>query len=336
MYQVLESILPHLGSDNFFGPWFLFGISVIIGLYLLTKGGDWLSDHCSNLACSLGVPSVIIGLTIVSIATSAPELFTSIAALRHNSNGMIIGNVIGSNIANISLILGISLVIKPIETKGVIPRSQIFLLFGLTVFFSLALIIQGNHGIGWAIGSILLIYIFAYLLFITLGAIRSSTVNHETNEDSHSNPVILSLAMIIFATIALWAGSDALVFGAKNFALSAGIPQELIGFTLIALGTSLPELAASLALLKKGESGMLLGNVLGSNMFNIGLVGGVAGVLGPVLSNTPYPWIDYLFMILVTALFCFWIRGRKIEKKEGYVFLTLYVIATSTTWTLNG
>lgn len=336
MYQVLESILPHLGSDNSFGPWFLFGISVVIGFYLLTKGGDWLSDHCSNLASSLGVPSVIIGLTIVSIATSAPELFTSVAALRNHSTGMILGNVIGSNIANIGLILGISLVIKPIEAKGVIPTSQIFLLFGLTIFFSIALIIQGDQGIGWGIGSILLIYIFAYLFFITLVAIRSSTVNHQTNEDGPSNPVILSLAMIVFATIALWVGSDALVFGAKNFALSAGIPEELIGFTLIALGTSLPELAASLALLKKGESGMLLGNVLGSNMFNIGLVGGVAGVLGPVLSNTPYPWIDYLFMILLTALFCFWLRGRKIEKKEGYILLALYVIATSTTWTLNG
>jgi cation:H+ antiporter len=142
--------------------------------------------------------------------------------------------------------------------------------------------------------------------------------------------------MIVFATVALWVGSDALVFGAKNFALSAGIPEELIGFTLIAIGTSLPELAASLALLKKGESGMLLGNVLGSNMFNTGLVGGVAGVLGPVLSNTPYPWIDYLFMILLTALFCFWLKGRKIEKKEGYLLLALYVVATSTTWKLNG
>lgn len=336
MYQVLESILHHLGSDNSFGPWFLFGISVVIGFYLLTKGGDWLSDHCSNLASSLGVPSVIIGLTIVSIATSAPELFTSIAALRNQSTGMILGNVIGSNIANIGLILGLSLLIKPIETKGVIPTSQIFLLIGLTIFFSMALIIQGDMGIGWVIGSILLIYIFAYLLFITMGAIRSSTANYQADKDGPSNPVILSLAMIVIATIALWVGSDALVFGAKNFAVSAGIPEELIGFTLIALGTSLPELAASLALLKKGESGMLLGNVLGSNMFNIGLVGGVAGVLGPVLSYTPYPWIDSLFMILLTALFCFWLRGRKIQKKEGYLLLALYILATTTTWTLNG
>ena len=337
MYQFLESILPYFGSEDSLGCWFLFGISAVLGFYLLTKGGDWLSDHCSNLASSLGVPSVVIGLTIVSIATSAPELFTSIAALRNNSTGMILGNVIGSNIANIGLILGISLLIKSIDTKDVIPRSQIFLLLALTLFFSICLFIRGSSGIGWIIGSILLAYTLAYLFFITLGAMGSSSSPPSKKEEKDPCfAVSLSLLMILLATVSLWVGSDALVFGAKNFALSAGIPEELIGFTLIAIGTSLPELAASLALLKKGESGMLLGNVLGSNMFNIGLVGGVAGILGPIRSYTPHPWIDYLFMILLTAFFCFWLRGSKIQKKEGYILLMTYLAATLATWMLNG
>ena len=141
--------------------------------------------------------------------------------------------------------------------------------------------------------------------------------------------------MILIATTALWAGSDSLVFGAKNLATLAGVPEELVGFTLVAIGTSLPELAASLSLTKKGEYGMLLGNIVGSNIFNIALVGGVAGILGPITVTTSYPWIDYLSLLVLTGIFAFWLKGTQLKKIHGVMLLMTYLCASIVTWVFN-
>ena len=168
---------------------------------------------------------------------------------------------------------------------------------------------------------------------------RSTDISDQDieQEDAElSNPLTFSAFVIFLSAIALWAGSDFLVFGAKNLASLAGVPEELIGFTILAIGTSLPELAASVSLVKKANYDMLLGNIVGSNLFNIGLVGGMAGILGPVSSQTPHPWIDYLSLVLITALFCYWLKGRKLDRKEGILLLTIYFAASSCTWIWNG
>ena len=123
----------------------------------------------------------------------------------------------------------------------------------------------------------------------------------------------------------------------------AGVPEELIGFSILAIGTSLPELAASISLVKKSEHKMLLGNIVGSNLFNIGLVGGVAGILSPISSetefpwiDTKFPWIDYISLIFLTGLFCFWLKGRTLTKKDGFILLACYLTSTLFTWILNG
>jgi cation:H+ antiporter len=141
--------------------------------------------------------------------------------------------------------------------------------------------------------------------------------------------------MILIATVALWAGSDTLVFGAKNLATLAGVPEELIGFTLVAIGTSLPELAASVSLTKKGEFGMLLGNIVGSNIFNIGLVGGVAGILGPISTTTSFPWIDYISLLILTGVLIIWLKGKQLKKMHGIFLLSCYLLASLATWMLN-
>ena len=141
--------------------------------------------------------------------------------------------------------------------------------------------------------------------------------------------------MILLGGVFLWIGSEALVYGSKNIAVLIGIPNELIGFTLIAIGTSLPELAASIALIKKNQTQMLLGNILGSNLFNIGLVGGVAGILGPISSETNYPWIDHSSLVILTVVFVGWMTGKKLTKFHGIFLVTAYIVATTITWIMN-
>ena len=341
MYQILTNLTEQISNPSGFAHLAILILAMTIGLFLLTKGGDWLSDHSSHIAEALGVPNVVIGLTIVSIATSAPELFTSIAAIRGQADGLILGNIIGSNIANISLILGLALLIKPIQTKGAISNNQIVVLLLLTISFCLVLFLSPTQTLSLEVGVFLLAFISVYLFWITSRVLKKRNSNIieqglESNGGESANSVAFSSLVILLATLALWIGSDCLVFGAKNLATLAGIPEELIGFTILAIGTSLPELATSISLVRKAETEMLLGNIVGSNLFNIGLVGGVAGILGPVNSHTPHPWIDYLSLILVTVLFCYWLKGRKLDKKEGVFLLAIYLAASSCTWIWNG
>ena len=339
MYQFLNSTCSPLQLEMF--PLFIGALilSMVLGFFLLTKGGDLLSDHCSNLAESIGVPSVVVGLTIVSIATSAPELFTSIAAVSSGAQGLILGNIIGSNIANIGLILGISLFISPINTVGAVSSTQRNLLLILSFSFTGFLLFSSSQALGFWPGVILLIFISSYLILITRNALLNKNSklvsNKSSNKDTKLNSIPLSVLMILIATSALWVGSDSLVFGAKNLASLAGVPEELIGFTLVAIGTSLPELAASISLTKKKEYTMLLGNILGSNLFNIALVGGIAGIMGPIQVSTTYPWIDYLSLLILTGLFTFWLKGKILTKSNGMMLLTLYLCATIATWMYN-
>ena len=133
----------------------------------------------------------------------------------------------------------------------------------------------------------------------------------------------------------LMGGSGLSGIWVQNLAQLAGVPEELIGFTLLAIGTSLPELAASISLLRKGETSMLLGNIVGSNLFNISLIGGLAGLMGPVRNGSPNPWIDYLFLLIITFLFTFWLKGKTLNKKEGILLLLIYSGACGSTWLLN-
>jgi cation:H+ antiporter len=355
MFQILDNLTQQAGLQTGFAYCIVLVLAIVTGLFLLTKGGDALSDHSSILAKALGVPSVVVGLTIVSIATSAPELFTSIAAIRSSAQGLIIGNIIGSNIANIGLILGLALMVKSVDTRDTISKSQNITLLLLSfafccfLFFNRSKNLDGFSGaqismeteINPPFGALLLGFIAVYLFCTTAKALGERKKEREVKIDKKSSeaPVkalLLSVFFILLSTAALWAGSDCLVFGAKNLAIIAGVPEELIGFSILAIGTSLPELAASISLVKKGEHKMLLGNIVGSNLFNIGLVGGVAGILGPVRSTTPFPWIDYVSLLLLTVILCFWLKGRTLTRKEGFVLLAVYLASSLFTWALNG
>jgi cation:H+ antiporter len=348
MYQILQKFTLQTGLETGLTYCIFLVFAILAGLFLLTKGGDALSDHCSLLAKALGVPSVVVGLTIVSIATSAPELFTSIAAIRSNAQGLILGNIIGSNIANIGLILGLVLMVKSVNTRDTISRSQLTTLLLLTIVFCGFLFFNPAKNISLLPGLLLLGFIFVYLFNTTAKALRKRMKERKENKENTNIHVpakvlMISVFFIFLSTAALWAGSDFLVFGGKNLAKMAGVPEELIGFSILAIGTSLPELAASISLVKKSEHKMLLGNIVGSNLFNIGLVGGVAGILSPISSetefpwiDTKFPWIDYISLIFLTGLFCFWLKGRTLTKKDGFILLACYLTSTLFTWILNG
>ena len=340
MYELLNHwISPILEKSQ--GIYFLLlALCIVGGFYLLIKGGDWLSDHSSNLAYQLGIPPVVVGLTVVSIATSTPELFTSISALNSDSPGLILGNIIGSNIANIALILGIALLIGSVPTQNAVPLSQRVCLGLVTFGFCGFLIFSAQHEIGRTAGIIFLVFIASYLIVLSYKAISQNKAEREKPENlsalNQEQPaILLSLVMLIISTLALWTGADSLVYGSKSLAEIGGIPEELIGFTLLAIGTSLPELAASISLVRKQQNAMLLGNIVGSNLFNISLIGGLAGVLGPVRSTAPFAWVDYMFLISTTLLLIYWLQGKILKKTNGYALLLIYAAASAATWILN-
>ena len=334
--------------DSYITPWFeqSFGLyllslflSILAGFYLLIKGGDWLSDHSTNVAFKLGVPPVVVGLTIVSIATSTPELFTSLSAIRSDSPGLILGNIIGSNIANIALILGIALLVGNVPTKDAVSFTQRICLLVITLGFCMFLFLSPMQEIGISAGMLFLSFIALYLIIIPLHAIRKKKSSSDQAicevPGSLSANIYFSAFMLVVSTVALWIGADTLVYGSKNLAQLAGVPEELIGFTLLAIGTSLPELAASISLVRKKQTSMLLGNIVGSNLFNIALIGGLAGILGPVRSGSPHPWIDYLFLLLTTLMLFNWLKGKTLTKIEGLILLLIYLTASVCTWVLN-
>ena len=179
MYELLHNwIFPRL--DPPIGLYlFLLFICIFAGFYLLIKGGDWLSDHSANVASQLGVPPVVVGLTIVSIATSTPELFTSVAALRSDSPGLVLGNITGSNIANIGLILGISLLLGSIDTRGAVSRPQRICLFLLTLSFCGILFFHPHQELGEITGTIFLIFIVIYVIVTASWALKNAKLKKD-------------------------------------------------------------------------------------------------------------------------------------------------------------
>jgi len=338
MYELLENFTTNWLVYSRFPHLMFLATCVIVGFFMLIKGGDFLCDHSSNIASIMGVPQVVVGLTIVSLATSTPELFTCLSALRSDSPGLVLGNIIGSNIANIGLILGVALLIGKINTLNAVSLPQRVCLLVVTVFFCAVLWASSTGSLGSINGALLLGFILMYVLLLTYFSLKQKDGETQTAptdcENKHGGP-LASFVVLILATIALWVGSDTLIFGSKSLAELAGVPEELVGFTLLAIGTSLPELAASISLVKKKRHGMLLGNVLGSNLFNLSLIGGLAGLLGPVSSQAKNPWIDYLFLLATTFIFLLWLRGKTLGKPHGFVLLLLYVSAVTCTWILN-
>ncbi len=257
-----------------------------MGLYF---GAEWLVQGAAKLATSLGISSLVIGLTLVSIGTSAPELLVSGVASYRGNGGLAIGNVLGSNIANIGLILGISAIILPLSAeRGIIRRDIPVMIVSAALFPIVAL--GGLIG-RWDAG-LLLVLLCAYLGLLALSARSESaetasaralrSANEGTSRSEKRREALRVLGIAIVGLILLVVGANVMVGASVNLATALGISDEVIGLTLVAVGTSLPELAASISAARRGDGQIIIGNIIGSNIFNIFLVLGVAALINPL------------------------------------------------------
>ncbi len=298
---------------------------LIVGFVLLIKGADFFVDGSSSLAKKLKVPSLIIGLTIVAMGTSLPELSVSITASAVGSNALAVSNVIGSNIFNLIVVLGICAVTAPLEVgENVIKRE-------LPVSVGCALLLVGLGLMGMELGRVdglIFLVLFAlYILYQIRNALaaRKDALNAE-NEDEEIKDISLGLCFlyIIGGAVAVKFGGDFTVNGAKTIAAALGMSENLIGLTIVAIGTSLPELVTSVVAARKNELDMAVGNCVGSNIFNILMILGVASVVSPIafiMENV----IDIVILVAFSALVWFFsATKRKISRTEGIIMLVGY------------
>lgn len=300
---------------------------IIGGFILLFLGGDWLVDGGVALARRFRISPLVIGMTIVAFGTSAPELLVSLVSAIKGSSGIAVGNVVGSNIANIGLILGLTALIYPIDTdnRKVTVNGLIMILASVVLLvFSLSSGITRTEGI----------VLFACLILFTVISIKNGRTKHQ-NDDSLNNtdgkkimkPVI-ALLLIILSCAMLSFGADLLVDGASAMAKALGVSDKVIGLTIVALGTSLPELAASVAAAVKKEMDISIGNIIGSNIFNILCVLGVSASIRPIMFDFAQYRADYIIMLLfAAALLLFispWKRKGRLGRMAGILLFTAY------------
>lgn len=305
---------------------------LLIGFILLIKGADIFVDSASNIASKFKIPKMIVGLTIVSLGTSAPELAVSLIASLNGSNGITIGNVLGSNIFNTLMVLGVTSIIMPIiiikDTvyKDYIVNLGVSIILLLLTFISY--IFNKEAGLGRLSGVVLVILAIAYTIYLIIGA-KNVSIDEEDEEENRDFNLLKYIFKIIIGAIAIIIGGNLVVNSASDIASNFGLSDKLIGLTIVAMGTSLPELVTSIIASVKGENDIAIGNVLGSNIYNILLILGVSSSINPILfSNTLF--IDILFLIFISLLLgVFMFNNKKkvlkLNKLEGLVLVLLYV-----------
>lgn len=295
-------------------------ILLVVGFILLIKGADFFVDGSASVAKKLRIPTMIIGMTIVAMGTSAPECAVSIAASVKGSNTMAISNVIGSNIFNLMIVCGACALFTPLAVKASTLKQE----FPLSILAAILLLAMGYMGMSLnRIEGVILLVIFALFLVWMVWEAKKARNNTE-EEEIETLPGWKCLIYIVGGIIAIVIGGDLVVDSASNIAAAFGLTQTLIGLTVVAFGTSLPELVTSLVAAKKGETDMALGNVIGSNIFNILLVLGIAGAVSPMaflMENL----IDAIILIAVSILV--WIfawRKKKLNRVHGVIMIVVY------------
>lgn len=297
---------------------FLQLLLLVVGFAMLVKGADWFVDGTSGIARKLGIPQLVVGLTIVAMGTSAPEAAVSITAALKNNADIAVGNVVGSNILNILIILGITAVI----TSVVIQKSTLMIEIPYMIFVTVVLIIMGMTGenISRAEGVIFWVLFIVYLVYLFILA-RKGKAEEDTEVEKSTWKLLISA--IAGGVVVVW-GSNVTVDSATEIAKIIGMSERFIGLTIVALGTSLPELVTSVTAAKKGNADIAIGNIVGSNIFNILFVLGTSALITPVPYEASF-LIDGI--IAVAAGVLLWISVfRKMELRRfwGIIMLVCY------------
>ena len=308
-----------------------------IGSAALYYGAEWLVGGGSKTAKKLGISPLIIGLTLVAYGTSAPELVVSVDSALAGQGGISIGNVVGSNICNIALILGLCAVITPLTVNRAMLKSDVPVMALTAVAF--CLIYWWQDGINRLGGAILFAGFVLYNAKVIIGAKKEAALNHsvetapEEDADKAEKPLYLYLLLAALGLVVLVLGSKAFLRGAIEIAKLTGLSETVIGLTIVAVGTSLPELATSVVAAIKGERDIAIGNVVGSNIFNILLIMGVAPLITPLTGANIQP-MDLIALLATTFLLIpFMITGFRLNRAEGVILLAMY--GAYTAWLIS-
>ncbi len=311
-------------------------ILLIIGFVLLIKGADFFVDGSSSVAKILKVPTIIIGLTVVAFGTSMPELSVSVTAALRGSNDLAVSNVLGSNIFNLLVVLGCCALVKPVAAKWSLLKKEFPFSILITIIlllvdsdFSIMKILDGNQGFvlgRWA-GLLFLILFVLYIYATVKSALRSRAEAKDMEEEEYKtmSPLKSGIYIVIGLIGIVW-GGNLVVDSASNIALTFGWSQTFIGLTIVALGTSLPELVTSVVAARKGENDLAVGNVVGSNIFNILLILGVSSFITPITLDVTAVYDTIILIIASIVVYVSAISKREIQRKEGILFLVCYFV----------
>lgn len=296
------------------------------GIALLVKGADWFVSGASEFAAKLGIPPLIIGLTVVAMGTSMPEAAVSISAVIKGNADITIGNVVGSNILNILIILGLSAVIFPLSVEKSTIKYELPFLVGI----SMLLTVQGIDGyISFADGLVQVILFGIYLFYLFMSAKKKSNAQAEQAEEpvnSQNRKLWQIILLCIFGLAMTVAGSSMAVDAACGIAEKLGMSERFIGLTIVALGTSLPELVTSVTAARKGKSDIAIGNIVGSNIFNILFVVSISALINPVVFAESFRFDSAVSAAAALLLILFCVKDKKLKRRYGAVMLAGYVL----------
>lgn len=299
-------------------------ILLVIGFVMLIKGADWFVEGASKIADKFGIPQLVIGLTIVAMGTSAPEAAVSISAALKGNAGITIGNVVGSNIMNVLLILGITSVITVIKVQKSTIKYEIPFLIAISVLLP----ILGNMDgmVGRADGVILWVCFIFYLIYLLFMAKKGQVVLEDVPDAEKDESILKMLFMVLLGGVLIVFGSDVTVDAATEIAKVFGMSDRLIGLTIVAFGTSLPELITSVTAGMKGKADIAVGNIVGSNIFNILFVVGTTALITPVTFTANFCVDGMIAAVVAVMLLVFVAKKEKLTRVGGTVMLLSYVV----------
>src|SRR5690554_6664576 len=309
-------------------------VALVIGLAVLVWSADKFIDGAANTSKILGVPPLVIGMLVIGFGTSAPEMVVSVFAAAQGNPGLALGNAFGSNITNIALVLGISALLLPMTVSSGILRRELPMLLGVTLLAGYQ-ILDGEIS---RLDAVVLLVVFVAVLIWTLRQ-TGSTEDQLAADTSHGPlsdqpPLKQSIVWLVIGLVLLVLSSRVLVWGAVEIATSLGVDELIIGLTIVALGTSLPELAAAIVAIRRSEHDLALGNLIGSNLFNTLAVVGLAGAIRPLQVASEVLTRDWMLMLVLTVLLTAFawrpkswqpMRPARINRLEGGVFVAIYV-----------
>lgn len=299
-------------------------LALLVGLLLLIKGGDWLLESAVALSLRLSIPKAVIGMTVVSFATSAPELIVSVQSALEGFSSIALGNVVGSNIANLALVLAITVIIQPIEISKVFLRIDWPMMMVASALFLLFLVYDAYLSL-WE-GAVMFALLISFILYLLKN--QKEGVDELDEEFEHLSWT-KTIGYLVMGGFSLWLGAETLVKGAVDLAKMMGVNERIIGISIISIGTSIPELSASIIAILRKEKAISLGNLIGSNIFNILAVMGITAMVQPfAVMDADFLTNDLIWMIGISLLLLplmYIPNDQKFNRLNGVILLSLYI-----------